>query len=106
MTNVTNNKRKFLSVALICIVGAVVRIIYFLQLRASDLGGVIALDSRFYRDIALRLADGGGLPGGAISFNPIYPVFMAAVFRIFGDRIDASSPSLPKAPTAGPMNFG
>ena len=65
MTNKNKYKLNVISVAIICAVGTVVRIIYFLQLRASDLGGVIALDSRFYRDIALRLAGGGGVPAEA-----------------------------------------
>ena len=76
-------------IIIVCATGAITRIIYFLQLRASDLGGVMALDSLFYHEIALRLSSGGGMPGGAISFNPLYPFFMAAVFRIFGDSIDA-----------------
>jgi Tfp pilus assembly protein PilF len=89
MTRSSKNKRSAIIIILICIAGAIARIAYFIQLRGSDLGGVMALDSLFYHDIAVRISSGAGLPAGAISFNPLYPFFMAAVFRIFGDSVDA-----------------
>jgi 4-amino-4-deoxy-L-arabinose transferase-like glycosyltransferase len=74
---------------IILLLGLVVRIIYFLQLRASDLGDVLSLDSSFYRDLASTLSSGGGLPAGALTFNPLYPAFLAFVFRLFGEGLDA-----------------
>ncbi|UCF05413.1 MAG: hypothetical protein JSV33_16130 [bacterium] len=74
---------------IILVLGLVVRIIYFLQLRASDLGDVLSLDSSFYRELASALSSGGGLPAGALTFNPLYPAFLAFVFRLFGEGLNA-----------------
>ena len=41
---------------------------------------------RFYHDLASSMASGGGLPQGGLTFNPLYPVFLAVVFKIFGER--------------------
>jgi len=60
-----------------------VRIIYMLQLHGSDLEWILPLDMRFYRELAGQLSQ-GRLPGGGLTFNPLYPVFLAAVFRAAG----------------------
>ncbi len=66
-------------------VAAVVRIVFLVQLSRSDLGEILPLDMRFYHDLGSALASGRGLPQGGLTFNPLYPVFLAFVFRIFGD---------------------
>jgi Tfp pilus assembly protein PilF len=71
----------------ILVVAAVVRIVFLFQLSGSDLGKILPLDMRFYHDLGSTLAAGSGLPQGGLTFNPLYPVFLASVFRIFGDGL-------------------
>ncbi len=70
--------------------GLAVRIVYLVQLGRSDLNDFLVLDTRFYRELASRLIAGNGIPGGALSFNPLYPFFLALVFRLFGDSLLAA----------------
>lgn len=80
--------RRYVSVlAAIVAAAAAVRIVFIVQLGRSDLGEVLPLDMRFYRDIASSMASGGGMPGGSLSFNPLYPVFLSVVFRVFGEGL-------------------
>ena len=69
---------------------AVIRVIYLLQLHGSDLWELLSLDARFYTELAHRIASGGGLPGGVITYNPLYPFFLAPIFRLFGDTLFAA----------------
>ena len=75
-----------LAVLLAC---AIVRVIYLLQLHGSDLWELLSLDARFYNELAHGIASGGGLPGGVITYNPIYPFFLASIIRLFGDTLIA-----------------
>ncbi len=76
-----------LTVSAILAVAAVVRIVFLAELSRSDLGEILPLDMRFYHDLGSALASGSGLPQGGLTFNPLYPVFLASVFRIFGDGL-------------------
>ena len=76
-----------LAVTAILVVAAVVRIVFLVQFSRSDLGEILPLDMRFYHDLGSALGAGSGLPQGGLTFNPLYPVFLAAVFRIFGDGL-------------------
>ncbi len=75
---------------LVLLASAVIRIIYLLQLHGSDFWELLSLDARFYTELAHRIASGGGLPGGVITFNPLYPFFLAPIFRLFGDALLAA----------------
>lgn len=77
-------RRRIVVLAAIVVAAAVVRVVFLAQLGRSELGNVLSLDSRFYHELAAALASGGALPGGAFTFNPLYPFFLAGVFRIFG----------------------
>lgn len=66
---------------------AVIRIVFLVQFSGSDLGEILPLDMRFYHDLGAAMAAGSGLPQGGLTFNPLYPVFLAFVFRIFGDGL-------------------
>ncbi len=79
--------RPFLAFAAILAAALVVRVIFLVQLERSETGGVLSLDSRFYYDLARTLSTGGALPAGALDFNPLYPAFLAVVFRLFGDGL-------------------
>jgi 4-amino-4-deoxy-L-arabinose transferase-like glycosyltransferase len=65
----------------------VVRVIFLVQIEKSELGNFLSLDSRFYRELAGGIAAGAKLPAGAITFNPLYPLFLGVTFRIFGDGL-------------------
>lgn len=82
------NRAGFLLLLLLA-AGLLLRIIYIVQLQGSDLGAIMSLDSGFYRETALTLASGGGLKGGAMTFNPLYPAFLVVVFRLFGESFTA-----------------
>ncbi len=89
-SDITGKRLNVLILAVILLVGLVFRIAYLYQLHVSGMVEVIFLDSRFYRDLALQISSGGGLPGGAVTYNPLYPLFLAAVFRLFEQGIFAA----------------
>jgi len=64
-----------------------IRIIFLVQLERSEFGDALALDSRFYYDLARNLSSGGSLSAGALDFNPLYPAFLLIVFRLFGEGL-------------------
>lgn len=66
---------------------AVIRIAFLVQLSGSDLGEILPLDMRFYHDLGSSMASGGGLPQGGLTFNPLYPLFLAFVFKVFGSGL-------------------
>ena len=68
-------------------VAAVIRAVFLVQLSGSDVGSLLPLDMRFYHDLAASLASGGGLPAGGLTFNPLYPVFLVPMFKVFGDGL-------------------
>lgn len=73
------------SAAAILIAAAAVRAVWIVGLRNAEIGRILPLDMRFYRDLAAGIASGGGAGGGALTFNPLYPVFLAGIFRVFGE---------------------
>jgi 4-amino-4-deoxy-L-arabinose transferase-like glycosyltransferase len=68
-------------------VGLVIRVIFLVELERSGFADALSLDSRLYYDLARGMSVDGKLPAGAINFNPFYPVFLAAVFKLFGDGL-------------------
>ncbi|HER43285.1 MAG TPA: hypothetical protein ENO08_02350, partial [Candidatus Eisenbacteria bacterium] len=82
--------RHTLVFAAIMIAAAVIRIVWLSRLSASEIGAELSVDSEFYRNLAEDLLGGRGLPPGALTFNPLYPVFLAAVFRLFGTSLLAT----------------
>ena len=82
-------KRRYVPIVIsgILAAAAAVRIAFLIQLSGSDLGEILPLDMRFYHDLGSAIASGGGLPQGGLTFNPLYPLFLAAVFRMAGDGL-------------------
>lgn len=74
---------------IVLLMGAVVRAVYLLQLHRSDLWELLSLDARFYSELAGGIASSGALPGGVITYNPLYPIFLASIFRLFADSLIA-----------------
>lgn len=91
MMDVPVKKNDFSPGALIpvfILAGAIaVRLTYIIQLSGSNLEGILPLDMRFYRDLAAGIAGGEGLPEGGLSFNPLYPLFLALIFRLAGEGL-------------------
>jgi tetratricopeptide (TPR) repeat protein len=72
------------------LVGLLLRILYIAQLHGSDLWGLLSLDARFYSDLAHLVSSRLSLPEGVITYNPLYPVFLGILFRIFGGSLLAA----------------
>jgi Tfp pilus assembly protein PilF len=83
------NYRPFIAFAAVLALGLVIRMVFFVELERSELAHVLSLDSRLYYDVAHGISTGGTLPPGALTFNPLYPVFLAAMFRLFGEGLIA-----------------
>jgi len=79
-------RRRTVTIALLAILGVavVVRVVYLVQLQRSELSDFLMLDSKLYYSVARMVATGGELPAIAITFNPFYPAFLVAVFKVFG----------------------
>lgn len=78
------------ALAAILIAAAAVRVVWLVQLQGAEIGRILPLDMRFYRDVAAGIASGGGIgggAGGALTFNPLYPAVLAVLFRIFGEGL-------------------
>ncbi len=71
----------------VLIAAVFVRVLYLIQLSSSDLEWLLPLDMHFYRELAEGLSAGRGVPGGALSFNPLYPFFLAAIFKVAGNGL-------------------
>ncbi|MCK4537890.1 MAG: tetratricopeptide repeat protein [Candidatus Krumholzibacteria bacterium] len=86
-----NKKYTFNAVSIVLpallVVAAVIRVLFIIQIERSDIGAVLPLDMMFYRELASGISSGAGISGGAISFNPLYPVFLAGVYRLFGEAM-------------------
>jgi hypothetical protein len=81
-------KRRFsagLAVAGLLAAAALLRVIFLFQIQSSELGSMLSLDSAFYHDLAKKMAAGIPPPPGALTFNPLYPLFLTLVFSLFGD---------------------
>ncbi len=81
-----SNRQNAAAIALPAIIAAaaLIRIVFLIQLTGSDLGRILPLDMRFYFELANSMSSGGGLPQGGLTFNPLYPFFLALVFKISG----------------------
>jgi tetratricopeptide (TPR) repeat protein len=83
-------KRRAFIFAAIMIAAIAIRAVWLSQLSASEIGGELSIDSEFYRNLASDIMGGKGLPAGALTFNPLYPFFLSAVFRLFGTGLLAT----------------
>jgi hypothetical protein len=70
--------------AAILAAAVIVRVVFLVQIHTSETGTVPSVDARFYDELARSLASGASLPPGALTFNPLYPFFLSAVYRVFG----------------------
>jgi Flp pilus assembly protein TadD len=75
--------------AALILAAAIVRVVFLIQLERSEFRDVLSLDSRFYEELARSVLAGNALPAGALTFNPLYPLFLAVVFKLFGEGLVA-----------------
>ena len=59
------------------------RLVYVLQVRHTPFFQTLGLDAKFYDQWARDVARGQG-PGDAFFMSPLYPYFLAIVYRLFG----------------------
>lgn len=76
--------------AAIMIAAIAVRIVWLSRLTASEIGAELSIDSEFYRNLAVDLLEGKGLPPGALTFNPLYPLFLVVSFQLLGTGLLAT----------------
>ncbi|HVO76661.1 MAG TPA: hypothetical protein VMT60_01625, partial [Candidatus Bathyarchaeia archaeon] len=76
-----------LILAALLLAAAAVRAIFLVEIERSEFGGVLSLDSRFYEELAHGIVAGTGVPAGVLTFNPLYPLFLVIIFRLFGEGL-------------------
>jgi len=69
--------------SLIFVLALVLRLIYVSQTRGTPFFETLGLDARFYDQWARRLAAGEGY-GEPFFMSPLYPYFLAGLYRLFG----------------------
>jgi len=74
----------------IMVVALAIRIIWLSQITASEIGNELSIDSKFYRNLADGILKGKSLPPGALTFNPLYPLFLVVVFQLLGKGLLAT----------------
>jgi tetratricopeptide (TPR) repeat protein len=82
---------------LILAVALAVRLVFVAQYRSSPLFAHPIIDALTYHNAAVRLATGGGYAPGAFSRAPLYPTFLAGVYRIAGIGPEHAGAPLPPA---------
>lgn len=73
-----------LLLGLLLLAGAVVRLLFFLQLKDTDLAAIPLLDSQTYHDWAVRLVAGDWGRNQTYWMGPLYPHLLALVYLVFG----------------------
>lgn len=66
----------------------VVRILYTLQLLRTPYFSVVYLDSEYYHSWALKILNEGILGTGVFYGNPLYPYFLALIYKLFGVHLE------------------
>lgn len=69
---------------LILLLGLVLRVVFFIQLKDTDLAQVPLLDSQTYHDWAARLVQGDWGWNETYWMGPLYPHLLAGIYAVFG----------------------
>ncbi len=72
--------------ALIFVIAVALRLTYVSQIRHTPFFQTLGLDARFYDQWARSLAAGEGHPG-PFFMSPLYPYFLAGIYRLFGRNL-------------------
>ncbi len=79
-----------LVLALIVLIGFLFRLIYFIHLRSnSPMYSILVHDSAVYRELALHTLQKGLVGEHAFYVSPFYIYFLAFIFKVLGDSINA-----------------
>ncbi len=81
------NFKPNLPIALILILATGIRIAYWIQFQSTDLGSILLVDAEGYHLKALKLLNKGWLGDSAFYQAPLYPYFLAIIYKIFGQNI-------------------
>ena len=73
----------------IFLLSLVLRLIYLYQLKSTPIFGFFTVDSEYYDKFALKILAGNLTFKETIYLNPLYPFFLALIYRIFGHNFVA-----------------
>jgi tetratricopeptide (TPR) repeat protein len=73
-----------LPIILIIIVAAGIRLAYWFQFQASPFGPILMVDAEGYHLKALKLLTEGWVGNSAFYQAPLYPYFLAIIYKVFG----------------------
>jgi len=65
-------------------IAVLLRVVFIYQLSISDFSDFTSLDSKYYVQLAKNMLLGNPLATTVLTFNPLYPLFLFVVFRLFG----------------------
>jgi len=71
-------------VGVVVLVALLLRLLYLFQIRSNPFFDSPIIDAQYYRDLGLSLSHGEGTGRAPFMMPPLYPLFLAAVFRIAG----------------------
>jgi len=64
-------------------IAVLLRIVFIYQLSISDFSDFTSLDSKYYVQLAKNMLLGKPLATTVLTFNPLYPLFLFVIFRLF-----------------------
>ncbi len=76
-----------LPIAFVIIIATGIRIFYWIQFQSTDLGPILLVDAEGYHLKALKLLNEGWLGESAFYQAPLYPYFLAVIYKIFGQKL-------------------
>ena len=75
----------------IFILSLLLRAVHLIQLKSTPLFAFFAGDSSTYHELALEILKGNFLDQASLHLSPLYPFFIAAVYKLTGKGIVAVS---------------
>ena len=85
-----NRSTTWIYSVVLVVIALVVRWVYLYESRDCPSFREPLIDAQTYHDLARRMAEGGGIGEGLFWQSPFYPLFLAAVYKIFGVSIVAA----------------
>ena len=94
--------RAFTITIVVFLLATALRLAFVAQYRANPLFDRPIIDALTYHEWAIRIARGDGLGEGAFTRAPLYPIFLAGVYKLSG--IGPNTPPLELMPGAPPAS--
>jgi Tfp pilus assembly protein PilF/4-amino-4-deoxy-L-arabinose transferase-like glycosyltransferase len=73
----------------IFVLAIAIRFLFIYQFKDSPAFGFYSADARHYDKFALKILDGNLFYGESVYLNPLYPFFLALVYKVFGHSLIA-----------------